>query len=162
MSGSDSDAVSAYPQALLKGPLTWIALPRHRHPKGWEHIPDPVCILRLNLYGHPLAGLYWEQHCRKVITKNGFVPVRGWECLYKHVEQGLFLSVYVDDFKMAGKAGNLDKMWKQLGKDLDLEPPVPLNENVYLGCAQKDVKPDHDIVQNKHTLYQELLSLIHI
>ena len=37
-----------------------------------------------------------------------------WECLLVHREKGLFLSVYVDDIKLAGKKHNIDPMWKVL------------------------------------------------
>ena len=98
-----------------------------------------MCPLRLNLYGHPLAGLYWERHCEKALYACGFKPARGWECLYIHETKQLLCSVYVDDFKMAGKAENLAPMWKAIGKYLDLEPPTKLVDNNYLGCAQADV-----------------------
>ena len=93
---------------------------------------NPVTRL-LHLYGHPLAGLCWEQHCRQAITKCGFVKVKGWECLYKHPQKGLFLSVYVDDFKLAGRQENIKAMWTELGSKLNLDPPTPLNVGVYLG-----------------------------
>ena len=35
------------------------------------------------------------------------------------VKKGLFLSVYVDDIKLAGKKQNLDPMWKVLNKEVD-------------------------------------------
>ena len=54
---------------------------------------DPVVLLERNLYGHPLAGLLWEK-------------IPNWECLFVHREKGLFLSVYVDDIKLAGKKQN--------------------------------------------------------
>ena len=38
-----------------------------------------------------------------------------------HREKGLFLSVYVDDIKLAGKKHNIDPMWKVLNKEVDLE-----------------------------------------
>ena len=37
-----------------------------------------------------------------------------------HRKKGLFLSVYVDDIKLAGKKQNLDPMWKVLNKEVDL------------------------------------------
>ena len=40
-------------------------------------------------------------------------------------KQKLFLSVYVDDFKMAGIKKNLAPMWNSIKTKLDLEPPVP-------------------------------------
>ena len=63
-----ADAVSAYTQVkmedahkLLKIPKSecpdiWIRLPRHKWPKSWSSIEDPVVPLERNLYGHPLAG----------------------------------------------------------------------------------------------------------
>ena len=83
--GQDSDAVGAYTQCELKGVETWVRLPRTQWPKHWHgKYHNPVVRLRVSLYGHPLAGLFWEQHCRDAILKCGFQPVRGWECLYKH------------------------------------------------------------------------------
>ena len=37
-----------------------------------------------------------------------------------HQEEGLFLSVYVDDIKLAGKKQNIEPTWKILVKDVDL------------------------------------------
>ena len=61
---------------------------------------DSVVELVVNLYGHAKAGLYWEEHCHGAIKRCGFEKVDDWECLFKHYEKQLFLSVYVDDFKM--------------------------------------------------------------
>lgn len=122
MEGQISDAVSAYTQVELPEELeTYITLPPRRRPKEWATFEDPVCRLRLNLYGHPLAGLLWEKYCEKALQKLNFAKIKGWECMYIHKEHALFLSVYVDDFKMAGKAPNVQQMWPQIGKVLDLE-----------------------------------------
>ena len=45
-------------------------------------------------------------------------------CLFVRREKGLFLSVYVDDIKLAGKKQNLDPMWKVLNKEVDLGEPT--------------------------------------
>ena len=58
-----ADAVRAYTQALLRGTTTWIRLPRDQWPKHWHGMKDPVCRLKLALYGHPDAGTCWETHC---------------------------------------------------------------------------------------------------
>ena len=67
--GQAADAVSAYTQVqmenapkLLKIPKSecpdiWIRIPRHKWPKSWSSMEDPVVPLERNLYGHPLAGL---------------------------------------------------------------------------------------------------------
>ena len=50
-----------------------------------------------------------------------------------HREQRLFLSVCVDDTKLAGKKQNLDPMWKVLNKEVDLGEPTSFLDHVYLG-----------------------------
>ena len=67
--GQAADAVSDITQVkmedahkLLKIPKSecpdiWIRLPRHKWPKSWSSMEDPVVPLERNLYGHPLAGL---------------------------------------------------------------------------------------------------------
>ena len=73
---------------------------------------DPVVPLERNLYGHPLAGLLWERQFEKILLKYGCEKVSNWECLFVHRAKGLFLSVYVDDIKLAEKKQNIDLMWK--------------------------------------------------
>ena len=75
-----------------------------------------------------------------------------------HRAQKLFLSVYVDDFKMAGLKTNLPSMWKTLGEKLELEPAVPLHGNVYLGCGQHDEAVPAGLVEDKQKLYSRLFA----
>eukprot|EP00973_Karenia_brevis_P037534 5179568-Karenia_brevis.AAC.1 len=80
MSAEDADAASAYTQAELGGPPTWITLPRDRWPKEWVgKYTNPVVRLHKALYGHPSAGLSREQHYHDVFMKLGWKKVRGWE-----------------------------------------------------------------------------------
>ena len=50
-----------------------------------------------------LAGLSWETPFEKYLFKNGWGKVPNWECLFVNRKKGLFLSVYVDDFKTGWK-----------------------------------------------------------
>ena len=111
----------------------WIRLPRHIWPKSWSGVEDPVVLLERNLYGHPLAGLLWERQFEKILLKYGWEKVSNWECLFVHREKGLFLFVYVDDIKLAGKKQNIDPMWKVLNKDVGLGEPTSFFDHVYLG-----------------------------
>ena len=52
-------------------PDIWIRLPKHKWPKSWSSIEDPVVPLERNLYGHPLAGLLWERQFEKILLKYG-------------------------------------------------------------------------------------------
>ena len=93
-----------------------VGMSRHLWPKSWSSMEDPVVLLERNLYGHPLAGLSWERQFEKILLKHGWEKVPNWECLFVHREKGLFLSVYVDDIKLAGKKQNINPMWKVLNK----------------------------------------------
>ena len=89
----------------------------------------------------------------------GFVRVRGWECLYIHNAKGLVLSIYVGDFKMGGRKENIAPMWDQLRHHLDLDPPVPSHNNVYLGMRQTPcVIPKH-LVEKKRQFYNQIMKL---
>ena len=103
--GQAADAVSAYTQVKMEDahkflkipksacPDIWIRLPRHKWPKSWSSIEDPVVPLERNLYGHPLAGLLWERQFEKILLRCGWEKVPNWECLLVHREKGLFLTV---------------------------------------------------------------------
>ena len=68
-------------------------------------------------------------------TRLGTVP--NWECFFVNRARGLFLSVNVDNIKLAGKKQNIDPMWKIQMKDVDFEEPTSFFDNVYLGCNQR-------------------------
>ena len=84
-------------------PDIWIRPPRHKWPKSWSSMEDPVVPLERNLYVHPLAVLLWERQFEKILLKHGWEKIPNWQCLFVHHRKGLFLSVYVDDIKSAGK-----------------------------------------------------------
>ena len=75
--GQAADAVSAYTQVKMEGaptllkipksecPDIWIRLPKHKWPKSWSSMEDPVVPLEQNLYGHLLAGRLWNGNSRK-------------------------------------------------------------------------------------------------
>ena len=82
--GQATDAVSACAKVkmedahkLLKIPKSecpdiWIRPPRHKWPKSWSSMEDPVVPLERNLYGHPSAGLLWERQFEKILLKHGW------------------------------------------------------------------------------------------
>ena len=75
--GHAADAVSAYTQTKMKDapqlqkipkseyPDIWIRLPRHKWPKSWSSMEDPVVPLERNLYGHPWQDCYGKGNLRK-------------------------------------------------------------------------------------------------
>ena len=168
--GQAADAVSAYTQVKMEDapkllkfhksecPDIWIRLPRHKWPKSWSSMEDPVVPLERNLYGHLLAGLLWERQFEKVLLKHGWEKIPNWECLFDHREKGLFLSVDVVDIKFAGKKQNLDPMWKVLNKEVDLGEPTSFLDHVYLACAQRQCEVSKDIVDNYRTMFESRIS----
>ena len=55
-----------------------------------------------------------------------------------------FLSVYVDDIKLAGKEQNIDPMWKVLNKEVGLGEPTSFLDHEDLGCTQKQCETSKD------------------
>ena len=133
-SKQQGDAKQAYTQALFDGVETWVRLPRNRWPKEWEGMNDPVCPLRLALYGHPDSGGLWERHCQQELEKVGWTAVLPeiWQSVFYHAELDLLLVIYVDDFKMAGPEGNLDKGWETINSVIDMDPAELFGR--YFGC----------------------------
>ena len=148
--GQAADAVSAKTQVkmedahkLLKIPISecpdiWIRLPRHKWPKSWSSMEDPVVPLERNLYVHHLAGLLWERQFEKILLKHGWEKIPNWECLFVHREKGLFLSVYVDDINWlerntilirCGKYSTKKLIWENQHLSLIMYTWAALNDN---------------------------------
>ena len=106
-------------------PKIWIGLPRARTPQHWNSIDVPVVHLGAQSSLSPIGWtLTWEREVEKVPIEEGREKVPGWQCVYLHHNLLLFLSVYVDDMKMAGKTQNMPKMWRTLQNKVDLEDRV--------------------------------------
>ena len=141
---SQGDGKQAYTQTTLKGPETWIRIPRNRWPKEWVgKYKDPVIRLVLALYGHPDSGGFWERHCESCLIKVGFKALHPecWPSMFWHERLRLLLAVYVDDFKLAGPRENHDEGWKLIGEHIEMDPPEDVGR--YLGCehiVQHEVK----------------------
>ncbi len=54
--------------------------------------------------------------------------------MFWHPELRLLLTIYVDDFKMAGPKGNMVAGWALLREVIDMGDPAPTA--LYLGCEQ--------------------------
>ena len=156
--GQAADAVSAYTQVqmedapkLLKIPKSecpdiWIRLRRHKWPKSWSSMEDPVVRLERNLYGHPLAGLLWERQFEKILLKYGWEKVSNWECLFVHREKRIILICVCGRHQIGWKETN-NPIWKVLNKEVDLGEPTSFLDHVYL-----------DIVDNYRTMFESRIS----
>ena len=70
----------------------------------------------------------------------------------------VFISVYVDDIKLAGKKQNVDPVWKVLNKEDDLGEPTSFLDNVYLGCTQRQCEISKDIVDKYRAMFESRIS----
>ena len=165
--GQAADAVSAYTQVKMEDapkllkisksecPDIWIRLPRHKWPKSWSSMEDPVVPLERNLYGHSLAGLLWDRQFDNILLKYGWEKsFQLGDCLFVHRENGLSLSVYVHDIKLAGKKQNINPMWKVLNKEVDLGEPTSFLDHENLGCTQRRCEISKDIVDNYRAMFE--------
>ena len=110
-----------------------LVYPRFVRPSTWDDYTDPVCILKLTLYGHPDAGGYWERHCHEHLTSVGFVSAPDWRSTYWHLGLQLLLMVYVDGFKVAGPSANFTKAWGLIRQKMETDEPHAVTK--WLGCA---------------------------
>ena len=81
-----ADAIQAYIQAKLKGPLCWVELPTDAWPpeiQCWK-FRRPVVRLDKALYGHPDSGTMWEQHVTRKSKKLVLNPLErnGLLCIF--------------------------------------------------------------------------------
>ena len=81
----------------------------------------------------------------EILLELGWKKYRIGNVCLVHRKQGLFLSVYVGDIKMAGKNQKLSPILKKLMKNLDLGEPTSCLDHVYLGCTQRECKPNEVI-----------------
>ena len=169
--GQAADAVFAYSQVKKGGCSQIIQKFQYRNVQtfrfvyhdtnGQNHGPVwkiTVVPLERNLYGHPLAGLSWERQFEKILLQHGWEKIPNWECLFVHREKGLFLSVYVDDIKLAGKKQNINPMWKVLNKEVDLGEPTSFLDHVFLGCIQRQCEITKDMVDNYRAMFESRIS----
>ena len=159
--GQAADAVSAYTQVKMEDILKLLRFPNRKvqtfgfvyhDTNGLNH--GPVWRIQSFFLNGIFLVILW-QDCS---GKDNLRKVPNWECLFVHRDEGLFLSVHVDDIKLAGKKQNLDPMWKVLHKEVDLGEPTSFLDHVYLGCTQRQCEISKDIVDNYRTMFESRIS----
>ena len=90
----------------MKGPRTFIRIPRSWWPASWiGRFRDPVCDLMLALHGRPHAGDYWHDRLEAELKKLGFKTVEGWPSvfvLFPDQVNTIAFVIYMDDLVMTG------------------------------------------------------------
>ena len=85
------------------------------------------------LYGHPDSVTFWEEDCYEDVLAVGYESLGPeWPSTFVHRELRLLLTIYVDDFKLAGPIDNLARGWAILRSRIDIGPAS--RDGMYLGC----------------------------
>ena len=74
------------------------------------------------------------------------------------LQQGLFLSVYVDDIKIAGRKQNMAPMCKKLLKLVDLGEPTSFLDHENLGCTQRECKPNETVIDEYRKMFESRIN----
>ena len=167
-----ADAVSACTQAKLEDaprwlkipktecPDVWIRLPRQKWPKSWRSIEDLVELLERHLYGHPLARLLWERQCEDALLELGWDKIPNWESMFVQRKQGLFLSVCVDDIKMAGKEAASGPYVEETDERRWSWRTHMILDHLYLGCTQRECKPNETVIEQYTKMFGSRISAV--
>ena len=75
-----------------------------------------------------------------------------------HRKHGLFLSVYVDDIKLAGRKQNLSPMWKKLVKLVDHGEPTSFLDHLCVRCTQRECKSNENTIEEYKKLFDSRIS----
>ena len=139
-----ADAQQAYIQALMAGLIpTFVLMPNElrNHPDSpvpkWDTKTKYLMPLNRALYGHPAAGVMWEQHCDTQLKICGFREItanKEWPSCYIN-DEGVMLMVYVDDLKAAGPAEAVDRAWIKIRELIKTTEPEDANQ--FLGCDHR-------------------------
>ena len=71
-----------------------------------------------------------------------------------HGKQRLSLVVHVDDILMGGRKQNVAPMWKTLMELVHLDERTSFLDHVYVGCTQRECKPNEDIINQKREMFE--------
>ena len=170
--GQAADAVSAHTQVKLEDAPKLLKSPKLECPDildtSTETQMEQIMVHSGRNSWSSWAQSVWSSFGKTVMGKaiwENPIEVRlgegfnqNWECLFVHREKGLFLSVYVDDIKLAGKTENIEPTWKILMEDVDLGERTSFLDHVFLGCTQRECKISNDIVANYRDMFESRIS----
>ena len=55
---------------------------------------------------------------------------------------------------MTGKKQNMAPMWKKLMKNAGIDEPTSFLDHVYLGCTQRECKPNETIIEQYENMFE--------
>ena len=139
-----SDAVQAFLQTWLdKNDWTLVILPVELWKPEWKarfgESAKLAVRLQKSLYGHPMAGKWWQQFLNSCIVSIGGIELQEHPSNFvfrwnpsKHGgdvdhEYVLLLNVYVDDLTLSGHRCCHESFWRTLSSKVKLDPFQEIN-----------------------------------
>ena len=159
--GQAADAKSAYTQVKLEDVPKLLKLPESGCPDTWIRLPDTNGPNHRNILKTPLFLL------RETYTERGNSKKYCWNFSGKKYRIGNVCMFTENNhyfyrcgrfLKMAGKKQNLAPMWKKLMKNIDLDEPTSFLDHVYLGCTQRECRPDEIVVEKHKEMFESRIS----
>jgi hypothetical protein len=71
-----------------------------RQPTGFTNGTAKVCKFNKAFYGLRRSPIWWYGTLTPYLKLLGFEPMLADQCLFQHREKGIFLLLYVDDFRV--------------------------------------------------------------
>ena len=134
-------------------------LPRHKWPKSWSSMEDPVVLLERNLYGHPLTGLLWERQFEKILLQHGLGEGFQLGMLIRTPRKRIILVCVCGWQKIGWKeTKHLIRCGEYSIKKVDLGEPTSFFDHVFLGCTQRQCEMSKDIVDNYRAMFESRIS----
>ena len=117
---TQSDVVRAYTQSFLNTKVpTWVELPNELVPPEFQGIKRPCARLWKSLNGHPEAGYRWDQRFKEMMREIGSVHCSDtFQSTYLMKDNGLVLTLYVDDMVLSGPINQHKPFWDKVKKDI--------------------------------------------
>ena len=140
-------------------PDVWIRLPRHKWPKSWASIEDPVVPLERNFVQSSFSRIVVGKRIRR-----SFITTCMGEStkLMTHVRSSETRVISVSFFWMTlqwlQKKQNVAPMWKKLMKNVDFGEPISFFDHENLGCAQRECKPNENTIERYTKMFESRIS----
>ena len=115
-----------------------------------------MVLVESKLYGHPLAGLFWEKQFEEAFLDLGKEKIQTWEWMYVRSSKTRIVSVST---KMAGKNQNMTPMWKKLMNNVDIDEPTSFLDHVFLRCTQLECNPNERIIEQHKKVFGSRISV---
>ena len=132
--------------------------------KEWlETTPENNTTTRKTGYACLEEALNPRESAPKRLNKEGLLEhwwekAHAWECLFAHRQLGLFLSVYVDDIKMAEETTQSWIHVEKIDETRWSEKALPFLDQVYLGCTQRECKLNKNLAHEYRNMFESLTS----